>query len=116
MANGARKMRRKLHLKKGDVVRVISGSGALAGQQGKILSILLKENRVIVEGINYVYKHLKRDRDRPKGGRIQKEAPIQLSNVMLVCPSCQQPARLRMERDAVTGLRRRVCKKCEKAV
>ncbi len=116
MAKSAEKTRRKFHLKKGDIVRIISGSGALGGQQGKVLRILSKENRIVVEGVNYVYKHLKRDRDHPKGGRIQKEAPIQLSNVMLVCPSCQQPTRLRMERDAVTGLRRRVCKRCDKAV
>ena len=106
----------KARIRKGDIVRVISGSGALSGQQGKVLKVLTSERKVVVEGINYVYKHIRRSQEHPKGGRIQKEAPVHISNVMLVCPSCQKPSRLRMETDAVSGKRTRVCKKCDKPV
>ena len=106
----------KVRIRKGDIVRVISGSGALSGQQGKVLKMMPYENRVIVEGINYVYKHIRRSQESPKGGRIQREAPVHVSNVMFVCPLCQKPSKLRMETDAVSGKRIRVCKKCDKPV
>ena len=112
----AGKKRRTLRLKKGDVVRVISGGGALSGQQGRILRANAEGEKVIVEGVNYVYKHIKRSQEQPKGGRIQKEAPVHVSNVMLVCPECRQTTRVRMETDAVSGKRRRMCKKCDKPV
>ena len=108
--------RAKAKIRKGDIVRVITGSGALSGQQGKVLKVMAGEGKVVVEGINYVYKHIRRSQEHPKGGRIQKEAPVDISNVMLVCPSCQKPSRLRMETDAVSGKRTRVCKKCDKPV
>ncbi len=104
----------KVRIRKGDIVRVISGSGALSGQQGKVLKVMPCENKIIIEGINYVYKHIRRSQENPKGGRIQREAPVHVSNVMFVCPSCQKPSRLRMETDAVSGKRIRVCKKCDK--
>ncbi len=108
--------RRTPRLKKGDVVRVISGSGALSGQQGRVLRVRADDEKVIVEGVNYVYKHIRRSQEQPKGGRIQKEAPVHVSNVMLVCPECRQATRVRMETDAVSGKRRRICKKCDKPV
>lgn len=110
------KTKKKFHIKKGDVVRVIAGKDALAGKVGKVLRVFTTEERVIVEGVNYVYKHMRKSQDHPKGGRIEKEAPIHISNVMLVCPSCEKPTRVRINRNAETSGYERVCKKCDKPV
>ena len=67
------------HVKKGDTVRVISGDDR--GKQGRVLQILPKTNRVMVEGINRVYRHVRRSRTNPQGGRLEKDAPIHISNV-----------------------------------
>jgi large subunit ribosomal protein L24 len=92
----------KLKVKKGDLVEVISGKDN--GKRGKVLLALPKENKVVVEGINIIIKHQK-DRPNPKpgvspqeqvirGGRIEKEAPLFASKVMVVCPSCQRATRV----------------------
>jgi large subunit ribosomal protein L24 len=80
-----------MRLKKNDLVQVISGGQP--GKKGRILRIFPKKNLVIVEGVNYVFKHLKKTQKTPQGGRVQKEAPIHISNVMLYCPHAQQPTR-----------------------
>ena len=72
----------KLKLKKGDIVVVIAGDSK--GQQGKILSIDLNKNRVIVEGINIVSRHTKPNAKSPQGGIVKKEASVHISNLMLV--------------------------------
>ncbi len=82
-----------MKIKKGDTVRVIAGkdskaaespSGALIGLEGKVLSVDVKRHRVLVEGVNMVTKHAKPSQANPNGGIIKKEAPIDISNVMLV--------------------------------
>ena len=75
-------MSQKLHVKTGDTVVVISGKDK--GKQGKIKAAMPKEGRVVVEGVNMVKKHTKPSQANPKGGIIEKEAPIDLSNVMLL--------------------------------
>lgn len=75
-------MKIKLKIKKGDTVKVISGNSK--GQQGKVLHILIDENRAIVEGINLVSKHSKPTAKNTKGGIIKKEASIHISNLMVV--------------------------------
>ena len=70
------------HVKKGDTVRIISGDDR--GKQGRILQVLPKADRVLVEGINRVYRHVRRSRTNPQGGRLEKEAPIHISNVQPV--------------------------------
>lgn len=80
-----------MRIKKGDYVQIISGSEA--GKRGRILRVLAKKNRVIVEGINYIFKHLKKSQKTPQGGRVEKEASIHISNVMLYCPHSQAPTR-----------------------
>ena len=72
----------KLNLKKGDLVKVITGDSK--GQQGKILTVSFEKNTVIVEGVNLVSKHTKPNAASPQGGIIKKEAAIQISNLMLV--------------------------------
>ncbi len=97
------------HVRKGDLVEVISGDHK--GQQGRILRIDTKRDRVVVEGVNMVYRHVRPSRQNPSGGRIQKEAPLHLSNVLPVDPKTQRGSRVRfqIDRDAsgkVTAKRR----------
>jgi len=75
-------MQTKLHIKKGDTVKVISGNSK--GQQGKVLLVIVDTKKAIVEGINMVSKHTKPSNDNPKGGIIKKESPIHISNLMLI--------------------------------
>ena len=98
-----------MHIRVGDTVEVICGDGR--GQQSKVLSVDHKAGKAIVEGVNRVYKHMRRSQRNPQGGRLSKEMPVQLSNVMLVCPSCGQPSRTGSRR-ANDGSKERFCKKC----
>ncbi|RRN77873.1 50S ribosomal protein L24 [Pseudoxanthomonas sp. SGD-10] len=82
----------KLKIRKGDLVKVIAGDSK--GQQGKIVEVLVKENRAIVEGINLVSRHTKPSAANPNGGIIKKEAPIHISNLMLVDPKSGNPTRV----------------------
>lgn len=75
-------MQSKIHIKKGDTVKVIAGNAK--GQQGKILSIDRSKSRAIVEGLNLVAKHTKPNAANPQGGIVKQEAPIHISNLMLV--------------------------------
>ncbi|MBN1248366.1 MAG: 50S ribosomal protein L24 [Anaerolineae bacterium] len=100
-------------IKKGDTVEVISGDDL--GVRGEVLRVLLKENRVVVSTVNMVIKHQsaqRAGRSQVQGGRVQFEAPIHLSNVMPVCPSCDQAVRVGFE--IVDGRKVRVCRKCGK--
>jgi large subunit ribosomal protein L24 len=82
-------------IKSGDVVMVIAGADK--GKTGRVLRILADRNRVVVEGINRVWKHVRPNQRNPQGGRIQKDAPIHLSNVMPVDPATGRPTRVRFE-------------------
>ena len=115
-ASKTKKIRKKFHIKKGDIVRIVTGKDALANKEGKVLRVYPENGRLVVEGANYMYKHLRKSADHPKGGRIEKEAPIQISNVMLVCRSCERPARIRINRNPETGKAERICKRCEKPI
>ena len=77
-------MQKKLHIKKGDNVIVITGNNK--GQKGRVLEVITKTNRAIVEGVNLIKKHTKPNAETPQGGIIEKEAPIHISNLMLVDP------------------------------
>ncbi len=85
-------MNRKFHIKKGDLVFV--NAGVDKGKQGKVLEVLPKEERAIVEGINMVSKHTKPNAANPQGGIIKKEAPIHISNLNVVDPSTNKPTRV----------------------
>ncbi|MGN6627555.1 MAG: 50S ribosomal protein L24 [Tepidisphaeraceae bacterium] len=82
-------------IKKGDTVVVITGADK--GKSGQVKRILSKENRVIVEGINRVWKHVKPSQTYPQGGRLQKEAPIHISNVQPLDPSTGKGTKVRFE-------------------
>lgn len=83
------------HVKKNDLVQVISGNHK--GRTGRILSVDLKTDRVIVEGVNVRKRHVKPTQQNPQGGRIEKEMPIHISNVQPVSPSTNKPTRVRFE-------------------
>ncbi|HPD96380.1 MAG: 50S ribosomal protein L24 [Bacteroidales bacterium] len=85
-------MANKLHVKKGDLVYVIRGESK--GQQGKVLSVLVKKERALVEGVNMVSKHTKPNAKYPQGGIIKMEAPIHISNLMVVDPTTGKPSRI----------------------
>jgi large subunit ribosomal protein L24 len=80
-------------IKKDDIVVVIAGDQK--GARGKVLRVFPDKQRVLVEGVNMVYRHVRKSRQNPQGGRIQKEAPIHLSNVMPLDPKTDRPARVR---------------------
>lgn len=85
-------MQKKLNIKKGDNVMVIAGDEK--GQKGKVLSVNRETERVIVEGVNMVKKHTKPNAANPQGGIIAKEAPVHISNLMLVDPKSGKPTRI----------------------
>jgi len=80
------------HVKKGDVVQVLTGADR--GKTGEVLRVLPARGKVLVQGINRVYKHLRPSRQHPQGGRIQKEMPIDISNVLPIDPKTQRPTRV----------------------
>jgi large subunit ribosomal protein L24 len=75
-------MQTKLHIKKGDTVKVIAGNSR--GMQGKVLVVNIKENTAIVEGINMVSKHTKPNAKNSQGGIVKQEAPVHISNLMVI--------------------------------
>ncbi|MBI4645237.1 MAG: 50S ribosomal protein L24 [Bacteroidia bacterium] len=85
-------MQKKLHIKKGDLVAIITGD--FKGRQGKVLNVLRKKNKAIVEGINIITKHSKPTKAHPKGGLLKKEAPVHISNLLLIDPSSGKPTRI----------------------
>ena len=85
-------MQKKLHIKKGDSVVVITGESK--DQRGRVLEIFRKKQRALVEGVNIISKHTKPDAQNPQGGIVKKEAPVHISNLMLIDPSSGEPTRI----------------------
>ena len=90
-------MQKKLHIKKGDTAFV--NAGEYKGQKGRVLEVNRTTNRAIVEGINMISKHTKPNAQNPDGGIIKKEAPIHISNLMLLDPSSGEPTRIGRRRN-----------------
>lgn len=97
-----------MYIKKGDKVQVLSGKDR--GKQGLVLRALPAENKVVVEGVSVVKKAVKPNAANQQGGIVSQEAPIDASNVNLVCPECGKVTRVGHEKDGKNKLR--VCKKC----
>lgn len=104
--NNTKRFAPKLHIKKGDLVKVISGSAK--GQEGKVLQVIINTNRALVEGLNMVKKHTKASETNP-GGINEIESPIHISNLMLVDPKTGEPTRI--GRKEVDGKSTRYSKK-----
>ncbi|MEW6622253.1 MAG: 50S ribosomal protein L24 [Bacillota bacterium] len=98
----------KVHVKKGDRVMVITGKDA--GKIGKVLEVIPKSNRVVVEGVAIAKRHTRPTKKVNKGGILEQETPIHASNVMYYCPKCKVPVRTGAKLEGEKKLR--VCKKC----
>ena len=99
----------KLHIKKGDTVKVIAGNSK--GQEGKVIEIIISKYRALVEGVNMVSKHTKPNATSPQGGIIKKESSIHISNLMLVDPKSGDATRIGRKIDDKTGKLTRYSKK-----
>jgi large subunit ribosomal protein L24 len=108
--------KKNMLVQKDDQVEVISGDER--GKRGRVLRTVPERGRVFVEGVNFIWKHLKRSQQHPQGGRLEKEASINASNVMLICASCGEKTRVkavaRTEKrgEKSVSFRYRACKKC----
>jgi large subunit ribosomal protein L24 len=98
-----------MQIKVDDMVEVITGDDR--GQRGRVLTVDRQAGKLVVEGVNLVYKHVRRSQRNPQGGRLSKEMPVRVSNVMLVCEKCNKATRVgaRYEKN---GSKVRYCKKC----
>jgi large subunit ribosomal protein L24 len=105
----------KVKIRKGDTVEVISGRLEDKGKRGQVINVFLDERRVVVQGVNVRTKHEKQVQTAAgrnmNPGRIQFEGSIDISNVMLICPTCKEPTRVSVQRDE-DGTHR-VCKNCQ---
>jgi large subunit ribosomal protein L24 len=81
-----------MHIKKDDIVEVLTGEDK--GKRGRVLSVDHDNNKILVEGVNKVYKHLKPSRRNQQGGRLSKEMPVDASNLALICPQTGRPTRV----------------------
>jgi large subunit ribosomal protein L24 len=99
-------------IKKNDQVKILSGKDR--GKIGKVLRVIPKSSKAIVEGLNVVKKHTRPKRQGEKGQRVSVPAPINLSNLMLVCPKCSKPSRVGFKVTEKTKFR--VCKRCKSEV
>ena len=85
-------MQKKIHIKKGDTVMVVTGESK--GQKGRVLEVDREKSRAIIEGLNMISKHTKPNAKAPQGGIVKKEAPIHISNLMLIDPASGKPTRI----------------------
>ena len=104
----------RVKIRKGDTVEVISGRFEDKGKRGEVINVMLGDRRVVVQGVNIRTKHQKQVQTQAgrslKPGRIEFEGPIDISNVMLVCPNCKEPTRISVQRSDDGA--HRVCKNC----
>jgi large subunit ribosomal protein L24 len=103
-----------MHIRKDDMVEVITGDdrGSASNRRvARVLRAIPGRNKIVVEGVNRVYKHLKPSARNQQGGRLSKEMPIDASNVMLYCPSCNRGVRIG-HRYKDNGQKQRYCKVC----
>lgn len=101
-------------IKKNDTVKILAGKDR--GKTGRVLMVLPKKNRILVEGVNYVKKHVRQTRQDQKGGIIQKEMTVDISNVMLVCKSCNKPTRPEIKPGEGGNDKARICRKCKEMI
>ncbi len=103
----------KMHVKKGDNVKILCGKDK--GKTGEILRSIPQQQRVVVQGANMMKKHQRPTQANQEGGIVSIEAPIHVSNVMLICPNCKEATRV-SKRTNEQGKKVRVCKKCGKDI
>ena len=106
-------MRDRCLIKKDDKVKVVTGKDK--GKIGKVLKVMKKKNRILVENINMAKRHSRPSAKNKQGGIVEGEAAIHWSNVMLMCNKCITPVRMRTQR-LEDGKKIRVCRKCNEAI
>lgn len=107
----------KLKIKKGDTVEVITGKEIDKGRRGEVIRVIPKDHRIVIQGINMRKKHQSQVQTQGRSispGIIEFEGSIDISNVMLVCPKCDEPTRVAIQRE--DDISRRVCKHCESLI
>ncbi len=107
-----------MNIKKDDIVEVITGDDAgtpKARATGRVLKVLPDKGKILVEGVNRVYRHMKPNRRNAQGGRLSKEMPIDISNVQLYCGTCRRGVRVG-RRYTPDGRKERYCKKCSNSL
>jgi large subunit ribosomal protein L24 len=102
-----------MHIRVNDTVKILTGDDR--DVTSRVLSVDRVAGKVYVEGVNRVYKHVRKSQRNPQGGRLSKEMPVQLSNVMLVCERCKKPTRVGV-RITDRGVKERFCKKCSAGI
>ncbi|MFZ5451741.1 MAG: 50S ribosomal protein L24 [Thermodesulfobacteriota bacterium] len=103
----------RIRLKKNDLVEVTSGKEK--GKTGKVLKVLREKNQVLVEKVNLIKRHTRPSPTTGQGGIVEKEAPLVVSKVMLICPKCATATRFRLTKTA-EGKKARVCMKCKELI
>lgn len=101
-----------MHVKKDDTVVILSGNDR--GKRGRVLKVFPRKNRVIVEGVSFIKRHTRPSTSNQSGGIIEKEAPINASNVQVICPKCSSPTRIKRKQITEEGRTHyvRACVKC----
>src|SRR5215468_10953332 len=101
------------HVRKGDTVVVVAGKER--GKRGKVLRVLPEKGRVLVEHVNMIKKHQRPTQKLRQGGIIEREGPLALSNVLVVCPRCDKPSRTGVK-ILTDGRKLRVCRRCNESI
>jgi len=105
-------MEKTYHIKKNDLVMVVAGKDK--GKTGKVLNIIKKKDRLVVEKVNMIKKHVKPSQ-KSKGGIMERESPIHISNVMIYCEKCSKPVRVG-KKELEDKRKVRFCKRCEEVI
>lgn len=100
-------------IKKNDMVYVLSGRDK--GKTGRVFRVFPSKDRALVEGINYIKKHMRKSQDNPQGGIVQKESSIHISNIALFCKTCNKSARVGFN-SLADGTKSRFCKRCKEVI
>jgi large subunit ribosomal protein L24 len=102
-----------LSIKKNDTVLVITGKEK--GKKGRVIAVDQEDGKILIERVNVIKRHLKPSKKYTQGGIIEKEAPLHISNVMLLCPKCGKPTRI-ANTFLSDGEKVRTCKKCKEVI
>ena len=97
------------NVRKGDQVKVITGNER--GKEGEVLQVFVKQDRILVRGINFTKRHQRPTARQREGGIIEREGSIHISNVLVICPECDRPTRVGFKRTE-DGAKMRVCRQC----
>ncbi len=100
-----------MKIKRNDMVKVLAGRDK--AKTGKVLRVFPRENRALVEGINFIKRHTRQTKQDQKGGITQKEIPMQISNLMLICKHCNKPTPVGIKIMGDGSSKARVCKRCK---